>query len=369
MKYFIVAGERSGDFHASRLARQIKKLDVRAEIEGYGGDFMEAEEVEVLRHYSVFSFMGILEVLPNLGKVRRTLKDCKQAIKDANPDVLVLVDFPGINLKLATFAKGLGIKTCYYISPKIWAWKEYRIKRIKRDVDKMMVILPFEVEYYKGKGFEVDYVGNPLIDAIKEYEFDNDFGVDENKVNIAVLPGSRKQEINASARVVNKIAKQAPDHEFLIAGVDNVEASLYEPYQGISNARIIFNKAYDILKHANAAIVTSGTATLEAALLNCPQVVVYKTNPINIFIARLLVKIRWISLVNLIAEKTVVKELIQKDYTVDMVMGEIHSILNDHQYCARIMIDYQELRGKIGTEAASKKAAAILTEWLESGRS
>jgi lipid-A-disaccharide synthase len=365
MKYFIIAGERSGDMHAARLAKEIKRNDIRAELVGVGGKYMGDAEVKILKHYSTFSFMGIWEVIANLRKVKKTIKDLKRAIKEQQPHVLILVDFPGINLKMATYAKKLGIKTCYYISPKIWAWKEHRIKRIKRDIDKMLVILPFEVEYYKGKGFEVEYVGNPLIDSIKDYKYDPRFEVDPNQTTIAVLPGSRKQEIESSAKVVAEIAKKAGNYKFLIAGVDNVGAELYEPYLNIKNAEIHFDKTYDIVKRSNAAIVTSGTATLETALLNCPQVVVYRANPISIFIARLLVKIKWISLVNLIAQKEVVKELIQEDYNADKVLEELNNILYDHHYCAGMMQDYQELLDKIGAEPASRKAGRIIAEWLE----
>lgn len=365
MKYFIIAGERSGDMHASRLAREIKKNDVRSELVGVGGKMMIDEGVDILKHYSTFSFMGIWEVIANLRKVKRTIEHLKKSIKEQQPDLLILIDFPGINLKMATYAKELGIKTCYYISPKIWAWKEHRINRIKRDIDKMLVILPFEVEYYKSKNFEVEYVGNPLIDSIKEYSYDPRFEVDPNQTTIAVLPGSRKQEIESSAAVVKEIAKKSNNYKFLVAGVDNVGPELYEPYQEIENATIHFDKTYDIVKRSNAAIVTSGTATLETALLNCPQVVVYRANPISIFIAKILVKIKWISLVNLISQKEVVKELIQKEYNADKVLEEINKILQDHHYCAKIMMDYQELLSKIGAEPASKKAARIITEWLE----
>ncbi len=365
MKYFIIAGERSGDLHASKLASQLQKKDVRAEIVGFGGSLMEEEGVRILKHYSTFSLMGIMEVLSNLGKIRRTIKEAKRAIVDFNPDILILVDFPGFNLKLATFAKKKGIKTCYYISPKIWAWKGHRIKRIKRDIDKMLVILPFEVEFYKSKDFQVDYVGNPLIDSIKDYSFDPTFNLDERKTNVAILPGSRKQEIEASADVIRKVAKQAPEINFHIAAVDNVDSGLYDDYRTISNATIHIDKTYEILKQANAAIVTSGTATLETALLNCPQVVVYRANALSIFIAKMLVKIKWISLVNLIADKPVVKELIQEDYNADQVLEEINKILKDEKYCAAIMADYQELRDMIGAERASSKAAISIVEWLD----
>lgn len=365
MKYFIVAGERSGDLHASKLAKQLKRADIRAELVGFGGSYMEKADVKILKHYSSFSFMGVVEVISNLRKIGRTLREAKQAIKKESPEVLVLVDFPGINLKLATFAKENGIKTCYYISPKIWAWKSHRIKRIKKDIDKMLVILPFEKEYYETREYPVTYVGNPLIDAIKDYVFDSSFYVDQNEVNIAILPGSRKQEIEASAKVIGKIANQSPDWRFHIAAVDNVESHLYEPYRSISNAKIHIDKTYEILKQCNAAIVTSGTATLETALLNCPQVVVYRANPISVFVVKLMVKIKWISLVNLIANKEIVKELIQEKYNPEEVVNEINLIVNDQNYCAGMMADYQELRAKIGSERASLKAAHEIVEWLE----
>lgn len=365
MKYFIVAGERSGDLHASKLAVQLKRQDVRAEIVGFGGAYMADEGVEILKHYSSFSFMGVLEVLFNLTKIRRTLREAKRAIKKANPDVLILVDFPGINLKLATYARKQGIRTCYYISPKIWAWKGHRIRRIKRDIDRMLVILPFEVDYYKARDFTVDYVGNPLIDSIKDYELDPAFQLDVGATNVAVLPGSRKQEIEASADVIKEIAHSAPDYKFHIAAVDNVDGSLYDVYQSIGNATIHINRTYEILKQANAAIVTSGTATLETALLNCPQVVVYRANPISVFIAKILVKIKWVSLVNLIANKEVVRELIQSDYNAKAVLAELDLILKDEKYCAGMMVEYQNLRDMIGAERASLKAARLIIEWLE----
>ena len=369
MKYFIVAGERSGDLHGSKLASQLKKKDVRAKISGFGGKLMESEGVKIVKHYSSFSFMGVVEVLSNIRKIKRTLREAKESIKEADPDVLILIDFPGINLKLATYARQHGIRTCYYISPKIWAWKGHRIKRIKRDIDKMLVILPFEIDYYKSKNFDVDYVGNPLIDSIKDYEFDHDFQLDLNKTNIAVLPGSRKQEIVASSKVIDQIAKEAPDYTFHIAAVDNVDQALYDPYKSINNAHIHIDKTYEILKNSNAAIVTSGTATLETALLNCPEVVVYKANPISIFIVKLMVRIKWISLVNLIAGKEVVRELIQEEYNASSVLHEINKILNDEKYCAGMMADYQALREKIGTERASGKAASSIIDWLESSSS
>lgn len=350
--------------HASRVAREIRKLDMRAELAGVGGEYMVSEGVELLRHYKEFSFMGIIEVIANLSRLKKTLKELKRTIEQRNPDVLILVDFPGINLKLATHARKLGIKTCYYIAPKIWAWKEHRIKRIKKDVDQMFSILPFEKAYFHERGYEVEYVGNPLIEAIREYPFE-EIELNVGQAHIAVLPGSRKQEISSSATIINEIARVNPQYHFHIAGVDNVDFALYKNYSSGDNISLHFGKTYNLLKVCNAAIVTSGTATLETALLNCPQVVVYRANPVSVFIARLLVKVRWISLVNLIADKTVVKELIQEEYTPQLVMQEIEKILKDHQYCAGMLAEYQLIRDKIGNESASKNVAKRLVGWLD----
>lgn len=365
MRYFIVAGERSGDMHGARLAEEILKKDRRAEITGAGGDLMQEAGVKLIKHYREFSLMGFWEVITHLATIQKTIKQLKKAILAEKPDVLILIDFAGMNLRLAKFAKTNGIKTCYYISPKIWAWKESRFNQIKKYVDKMLVILPFEKEYYQQKGFEVEYVGNPLMGAIRAYEFDKEFQLATNQVNIAVLPGSRKQEIKASAKNIHEIAKKSPNLNFVIAAVDNVDKSLYQPYENIQNAQIIFNKTYEILKQSNAAIVTSGTATLETALLNCPQVVVYRANPISVFIAKKLVKIQWISLVNLIAQKSVVQELIQEDYNAEKVLEELNKILKDHSYCASLLQEYQSLREVIGYQNASREAAGSITAWLE----
>lgn len=365
MKYFIIAGERSGDMHGSRLASEILRNDRRAELVGTGGDLMQKEGVRLVKHYKDFSLMGFWEVITHLRRTQKAIKEIKKAILSEKPDVLVLIDFAGMNLRLAKFAKKNNIKTCYYISPKIWAWKESRFKKIEKYVDKMLVIMPFEKDYYQKKGFEVEYVGNPLMDGIKAYEFDNKFQLPENQVNIAVLPGSRPQEIHSSVKVVTEIAKQSPKMNFVIAAVDNVDKLLYQPYETISNAQLVFNKTYEILKQSNAAIVTSGTATLETALLNCPQVVVYRANPISIFIARKLVKINWISLVNLIAQKTVVKELIQEEYNAENVLSELNNILKDHHYCATMLEKYQEIRSKIGYNNASREAARAVVEFGE----
>lgn len=367
MKYFMIAGERSGDMHAGKLAEALYKADFDATIVGVGGQYMKDAGVELLKQYQSFSFMGIVEVITNLTKVLGTIRSLKDEVLKQKPDVLILIDFPGINLKIATYARKLGIQTCYYISPKIWAWKAHRIQRIKRDIDKMLVILPFETAYYAQRNYTATYVGNPTVEAIKSYEFDPSFEENHHfstgKITIAVLPGSRKQEIKASVKVIGKVAARKPQWQFLIAAVDNVAAELYDGYRHIANANVVFDKTYDVLKHCNASIVTSGTATLEAALLSSPQVVVYRANALSVYIAKLLVSVPWISLVNLIAEKAVVKELIQQEYNTENVLNELSLILNDHGYAASMLSEYLRIKDLLGYNSAARQAANSITNW------
>lgn len=361
MKYFFIAGERSGDLHASNLIKELKRRDYEAEIVGFGGDMMEEQGMTLLRHYQSFSFMGLWEVIKNLGTIKKRLKECKKAIEKQQPDVLVLVDFPGFNLRMAGFAKNLGIKTCYYISPKIWAWKKGRIKTIRKVVDKMLVILPFEVEFYKKLNFEVEYVGNPLMDSVRTHDF-NLF--EEEGTKVAILPGSRAQELKSATPIILEMAKLRPEYKFLLAGVDNLPERLYKVFRAHNNIEIHFNRTYDILKSCNAAMVTSGTATLQACLLTAPQAVVYGTSWLTYRVGKLVVNIDYISLVNLIAGKEVVRELIQKDFNAVTVLEEIDCILEDPEYCGRMMVEYQEVKEKIGFEPASKRAADAIVGWL-----
>ena len=286
------------------------------------------------------------------------MKQCKEQIAEIAPDIVILVDFPGFNLRMAKFSKSIGLTTCYYISPKIWAWKKGRIKQIKKYVDQMLVILPFEKNFYADLGYDVTYVGNPLQERIGEYPFDKDFIRNSgNKPNIAFLPGSRKQELLRSISVIIQLAQMKPDYHLLVAGVDNLSDKLYQPLEGLENVSLHFDRTYDVLKRADAAVVTSGTATLEAALIGTKQVVVYKTSGFTYFFGRLLVKIKFISLVNLIAGKEVVKELIQDQYNVNSVLKELEDLLTNTNRKEAIRKDYKEVQTIIGTQKASEIAA------------
>lgn len=363
MKYFFIAGERSGDLHASNLIKELKRRDYEAEIVGFGGDLMEEQGLKLLRHYKDYSFMGLWEVIKNLGTIRKRLNECEKAIKEFQPDVLVHVDFPGFNLRMAKFGKSLGIKTCYYISPKIWAWKKGRIKTIRKVVDKMLVILPFEVDFFKELDYPVEYVGNPLMDSVRTFDFQP---LEEStKTRIAVLPGSRLQELTTALPVIKEMASLKPDYQFLVTGVNNLPESLYKEIDQLENVQVIFDRTYDILKAANAAVVTSGTATLEACLLSAPQVVVYSTSWLTYKVGRAIINVDYLSLVNLIADKPVVKELIQEDFNGKTVLEEIDLILNDPNYCAEMMANYLEVKEEIGFEPASKRAADALAKWLD----
>lgn len=364
MKYFVIAGNNTADISAARLVDQIRRNDVRAEFYGVGGKHMQNAEIKILQFSQIFAFKSIYKLIANLKKIS-AINELKKSIKECNPDILILVSSSAISIKMASYAKKQGIRTCYYMPPQAWSWPEARIRRMKKSIDKLLVTLPFEVDFFKTLNIKVEYVGNPFIDAIKSYKYDPRFEVDPNQTTIAVLPGVRRREIASSAKIIREIAKLAPNYKFLIAGVGNVGATLYAPYSSIKNAEIYFDKTYDIVKRSNAAIVTSGSATIETALLNCPQVVVNRGNTIKSLLRISKGQDKWISLVNLILQKEVVKEFMQQNYKADKVLEELHKILNDHHYCAGIMQDYQVLLDKMGAEPASKRAALIIEEWLE----
>ena len=359
MKYFIIAGERSGDLHASSLIKQLLSQSPESEVYAWGGDMMQQAGAKLLQHYESISFMGLWEVMVNLRTISSKMKLCKKQIAKLVPDMVILVDFPGFNLRIAKFSKSIGLTTCYYISPKIWAWKKGRIKQIKKYVDQMLVILPFEKKFYANLGYDVTYVGNPLVERIEQYPFDEEFIKNSGgRPNIAFLPGSRKQELLRSISVITYLAQRKPDYHFLVAGVDNLPTELYQPLEGLGNVSVHFNKTYDVLKRADAAVVTSGTATLEAALIGTKQVVVYKTSGFTYFFGRLLVKIKFISLVNLIAGRAVVKELIQDQYNVNNVLKELEDLLGNTDRIEAISNDYREIRTLIGDLKTSEIAAS-----------
>ncbi len=361
MKYYLIAGEASGDLHGSNLMKAILEKDPKAEFRFFGGDLMQAVGGHLSKHYKDMSFMGFAEVVANLPTILGNFKDCKKDIKAYHPDVVIFIDFPGFNLRLAKYVKSLGIKTIYYISPQLWAWKEGRIKVIKKYIDKMLVILPFEKNWYAERDYAVEFVGHPLLDAISDYEFKpKDFFLQDNRLEnkpiIALLPGSRKQEIDKKLPIMAATAASFPEFQFIIAGAPGQSESIYQDYLN-EQVGIVFNQTYNLLHHADAALVTSGTATLETALLNCPEVVCYKGSWISYQIGKRLVKgIEYISLVNLIMQKELVKELIQNDLTVENATQELSSILKEDNR-AVVLEGYKELKQKLGGKGASQRAA------------
>ncbi|UKJ06969.1 lipid-A-disaccharide synthase [Solitalea lacus] len=369
MKYYIIAGEASGDLHGSNLMKALKVEDPTAEFRFWGGDLMLQESENIKKHYKEMAFMGFVEVVVNLRKILKNLSDCKSDLIKHRPDALILVDFPGFNLKIAEFAKHNGIKVHYYISPKVWAWNQKRVLKIKKVVDHMFCILPFEVDFYNKWGMQVEYVGNPLLDAISGYSFNPGF-IAENKLElqsiVALLPGSRKQEIERLLPEMVKMQEHFPDKQFVIAGAPTFAADYYEQYKAGKNIPVVFGQTYDLLNNAEAAIVASGTATLETALLNVPQIVVYKGNSLSIAIAKALVKIKFISLVNLIANKLVVKELIQEDCNEKNLQVELNNILNDKQYRAKMLYNYDELDRIMGNPGASERTAKLIIKYINS---
>ena len=369
MKYFLIAGEASGDLHGANLMQALKNEDRRADFHFFGGDLMKAQGGVLKKHYSEMAFMGFIEVISHLSTILKNLKQAKQDILAYQPDVLILIDFPGFNLKIAEFAKKNGIKIFYYISPKVWAWNQKRVLNIKKCVDRMFCILPFEVDFYKTWGMEVDYVGNPLLDAIATNKVDADFRATyllNEKPIIALLPGSRQQELKRLLPDMIQASDHFPTYQFVIAGAPTYTIKDYLPFIGERPVPIIFNQTYNLLLHAQAAIVTSGTATLETALLKVPQVVVYKGHPISVAIGRMLVRIKYISLVNLVMDKQVVKELIQEACNPRSIKTEIHQLLADADYRMQMLTNYEHLAIRMGQAGASKKAAQLMIHYLKS---
>jgi lipid-A-disaccharide synthase len=365
MKYYIIAGEASGDLHGSNLIREITRIDGGAELRAWGGDLMSAAGAQVVKHYKELAFMGFVEVIKNLPTILSNLKFCKKDIQAFNPDVLVLIDYPGFNLPVAKWAKKMGYKVSYYISPQVWAWKESRVKLIRKVVDQMLVILPFEKEFYETKwDYKVEYVGHPLAQVVSDFlksHHDKHKTVSAKPI-IALLPGSRAQEVTAKLPLMLEASKSFPQYQFVIARAASLDDSFYEAltagYVGIDSVK---NETYSLLARADAALVTSGTATLETALFRVPQVVCYKGSPISYFIARRLISIKYISLVNLIMDRPVVTELIQEDLTVENIRRELEAILFNPQKGAQLQQDYDKLFNLLqqGGNASLKAATHI----------
>ena len=366
MRYYIVAGEASGDLHGANLMKAIKAEDPHAEFRFFGGDKMQAEGGTLVKHYADMAFMGFTEVVMNLRTILKNMKSCKQDLLAYRPDVLILIDFPGFNLKIAAFAKEHNIKVFYYISPKVWAWNQKRVLKIKKVVDRMFCILPFEVDFYKEWGMKVDYVGNPLLDEKAQFKPNANFRSDNHISQgdlVALLPGSRKQEIERLLPVMLSVTDQFPEQSFVIAAAPSFTKEYYQQFIGDKDVKLVFGQTYDLLNEAAAALVASGTATLETALFHVPQVVLYKGGAITIAIARMLVKIRFISLVNLIMDKKVVTELIQEECNSKNVYLNLQLLLHGKER-GQMLEDYQELAERMGEPGASERTAKLIKSYL-----
>ena len=374
MKYYIIAGEASGDLHGSNLIKELKQLDSDANIRCWGGDLMQATGAILVKHYRDLAFMGFTEVIMNLNTILTNLKFCKQDIVQFQPDVLVLIDYPGFNLRIAEWfhmlkAKGqkLKAKTIFYISPQVWAWKESRVPKMKKTIDKMIVILPFEKEYYKNKwNWNVDYVGHPLVQVIDEFKNSTVNNQQSTNNLIALLPGSRKQEISKKLPVMLQLSKAFPQYQFVLAKAPALEDEFYASFmQHYTNVSSVRNKTYELLLQSTAALVTSGTATLETALFGVPEVVCYKGGNISYQIAKRLIKIKYISLVNLIMDKPVVKELIQNDLTAENLKEELSLLLFNESRKQQLQQDYQNLKNILSAGGnASANAAKIIYDFI-----
>ena len=377
MRYFLIAGEASGDLHGSNLVRELKLQDPDAQFRFFGGDLMAAQAgVPPVLHYREMAFMGFIKVMMNLRAISRNMEKCKADIVDFKPDVIILIDFAGFNLRIAEFAKSIGLKTVFYISPKIWAWKTSRIKKIKKYIDKMLTILPFETEFYAGFNYPVEYVGNPLLDAIEEFkandhQTETDFRRSNNltdKPIIGLLAGSRKQELDLMLPVMIEVSRQFPEYQFVISGAPGLDRSYYTKVAGADcNLPIIFGQTYNLLKFSRAALVTSGTATLETALFGVPEAVLYRIMAPNFLyrIGRKILKAKWISLANLIMGREIIRELVQMDCNPKTVAAELRKILDDERYDAEFQRNYAELMQRMGSAGASQRAAKAVISFLK----
>lgn len=375
MKYFLVVGEASGDLHASNLMAALKKQDKDADFRFFGGDLMQAQGGKMLKHYRELAFMGFIPVLLNLRTILRNMKICQQEITAYNPDVVILVDYPGFNLKIAKYIKTkTSIPIYYYISPKVWAWKEYRVKSFKKYVDKMLCILPFEVDFFKKHNYKVDYVGNPTVDEVTEFKEENKddsidlFRKDNNltdKPVVALLAGSRKQEIKDNLPTMLEVMKSFPQYQAVIAGAPGIDKEYYSLFID-SSTHIVYGQTYRLLQYSGAALVTSGTATLETALFRVPQVVCYKTPVPGLvyWVFRNILTTKYISLVNLIANRTVVQELFAKFFSKESITNELDNILNNKIYRNEMLSGYDEVINILGDSGASDKAASVIVNSL-----
>lgn len=373
MRYFIIAGEASGDLHGSDLVREIKLKDPEAQFVGFGGDLMQTEGVDIVKHYSDMAFMGIVAVLKNLGQIRRNFKLAYEAIDSFNPDVVILIDYPGFNLRIAKYTFQKKCKTYYYISPKVWAWKKGRVKQIKKYVDRMFTIFPFETEFYSDYNYSVDYVGNPTVDQMARVKsddqelkrFQSSYDIEEDQKIIALLPGSRKQEISRILPEMLNVVDRFKDYRFIITGAPGIDEDYYSKFIGNYKIELVFNETYSVLRSSVAAVVASGTATLETAVLNIPQVVVYKAELGQgaLFLKNYILKIKFFSLVNIIVDREIVKELFQKEFNPDELEKQLKTILSGTGR-DQLLTDYKEMRDRLGAPGAPVRAAKLIVESL-----
>ena len=372
MKYYIIAGEASGDLHGSNLMKAILRCDPQAEIRFWGGDLMQSVGGTLVKHIRDLAFMGFVEVVANLRTVLKNIALCKKDIVDFHPDAVIFIDYPGFNLKIAKFTHAQGFKNFYYISPQVWAWKKGRIKTMRKVLDMMYVILPFEKPFYDRNNVQnVEFVGHPLLDAIAEFDKNaqlaDDFrsrnGLDERPI-IALMPGSRKMELRKMMPDMCQLAAQHSEYQFVIAGMKLLGSSMYTPYIHSDNVSIVYDQTYPLLKTAFAGVITSGTATLEAALFDLPLVVCYKANALSVFIAKRFAKVNYISLVNLIADKPVVKELIQNDLNANDLESEFRKITVDESYRQNLQHEYDLLKEQLGGVGASQRTVNSILAFL-----
>jgi len=370
MRYYIIAGEASGDLHASKLIKQISNLDSSAVFRGWGGDSMEAEGMTLVKHYRDLAFMGFVEVLANLSTIFKNLSLCKSDILNFKPDVVILVDYPGFNMRIAKFLHKQKITNFYYISPQIWAWRESRVKDIKKYIDRVFVILPFEKAFYKRFDVDVDFVGHPLLDDIlhlpepKNKNWLSEVNP-ENKPVISLLPGSRKQEIKLMLPLMIEMSESYPDYQFIIGAAPSITKEFYKSIIKNKEISLIFGETRQLLKHSKASLISSGTASLEAALIGTPNIICYKGSVISYWIARMVIKVKFIGLANLIMDKSIVKELIQADFSKEKLSKELDLLLNNSKYRSEMLGNFSLLREKLGGSGASKKAAEIMCETLK----